>query len=201
MKGHLNHLRQQIKEKKNDHDLVKEKQEEVKKQQSEAKEFKRQEQVKYNGKSLQSIGLIPKGGNVTLKLDPDSEVLSVQYGKNTCVQIPYSHIFGFRIECITEETAEGKTDIVSLALSSSLSEQKSAAKPVDEINKAVWVGTLIYKDRTGLTHKLLFAGEAKKFEDGGTPYKDAKDEQFEYILNKIAAKSSKDFKKLYRDEI
>lgn len=204
-KERMDTLKQQAKDMKAALDAHKEKQAEIKKQQQTAKDYMKEKKAKFEGKALQPVGVIPKGGEVTLKLDPDAETLSIQYDKDINVRLPYARVLGFRLECITEETANNQTDLAGLFLSSGLLGRGivgTAGKLAGGMmmgkkkKKAIWVGTLIYKDKDGLTQELSFAGDDKELEGDNTPYKNSEDKQFEHIVNGIAMKSNQELMEL-----
>lgn len=201
----MNSLRQQTKEVIDGHATHKEKQEETKKQRNADKEYKNEKKARFEGTALQTIGVIPKGGEVTLKLDPDAEILSIQYDKDISVRLPYARVLGFRLECITEETANNKMDLVGSVLSSGLLGRgvvgmagKLAGGMImgSKKKKAIWVGTLSYKDKEGNIQELAFAGDDDVLEEDDMPYKDTEDERFEHIVNGIAMKANQDLMEL-----
>lgn len=204
-KERMDALKQQAKDVKAARDAFKEKQAEVKRRQQAEKDYQKEKKATFEGTALQPVGIIPKSGKVILRLDPDAEILSIQYDKDINVKLPYARVLGFRLECITEEMADNKTDLAGLVLSSGLLGRGivgTASKLAGGImlgkkkKKVVWVGTLIYKDKEGLTQELSFAGGDRELESDDTPYKSIEDEQFEHIVNGIAMRANQDLLEL-----
>lgn len=179
--------------------------EEAKEKYRSIKNYQTQKKVKFDGKALQTVGVIPKGGEITIRLNPDIEILSIQYGKDFNVKLPYARVLGFRLECVIEEMENNMGDITSLVLSSGLlgrgtvgKASKIAGNMMKGMKKrrAIWVGTLVYTDKLGVTQELSFAGRDNELGHGDEPYKDSEDEEFERIVNGIAMKMNQDIMEL-----
>ena len=198
-------LLRQAKDVKNAYDSAKDRKAIIKQQKQDEKNYKKEKTVKFDGTALQTVGVIPKGGDVVIRLNPDTQTLSINYDKDISIKLPYSRVMGFRLEAITEESANNKTDIAGLVLSSGLlgrgivgQASRIAGSMLMGIKKrkAIWVGTLVYRDKNGNTQELSFAGHEQELERDESPYKYSDDEQFEHIVNRIALSVNQDLLEL-----
>jgi len=198
-------LFQQAKEVRNAYESVKDRKAVIKQQKQDEKNYKKEKNVKFEGTALQTVGVIPKGGKVVIRLNPDTEILSLNYNKDISVKLPYSRVMGFRLEAITEETANNKTDLAGLVLSSGMLGRgivgqagRIAGNMLMGIKKrkAIWVGTLVYQDKNGNTQEISFAGNEQELERDDSPFKYSDDEQFELAVNRVALRTNQDLLEL-----
>ena len=63
----------------------------------EEKKAKKEANAFFLGQTLQAIGRIPAGKNVGISLEPERQVLKIQY-EETAITLPYSRIISFMLE-------------------------------------------------------------------------------------------------------
>ena len=170
-----------------------------------AKAYQKERKAKFEGKALQPVGVIPNGSDVVLRLDPDTQIFSINYTKTISVKLPYDRVLGFRMECITETVSNQTAKLVGMALSSGILgggfmglAGRMAGSVVGNLKRkqGLWVGTLIYRDKTGDTQELSFAGCKIDIEGDETPYKYPEYSSFEEIVNGIALNANQDLMEL-----
>lgn len=166
--------------------------------------YRKEKNTEFKGKALQSIGVIPKGGEVELKLNPDEQVLVINYDDEVKIKLPYSRIMGFRLECSQKVVNDNKKDIAGAVLSSGIlghgivgTAGKIAGSMLSgqKKQKAYWIGTLIYRDKTDNIAEISFATKEEVVE-GDEAQKDYYDKEFEHIVNDIAGRYNTDLNEL-----
>lgn len=141
--------------------------------------------------SMQPIGAIPQGGDVTLKLDPNHQNLIIHYNKRTEITLTYMRIASFRLECMESFIDDRNSKIAGRALASGVFGRvgKMAGSALMEMQKKEirWIGTLVYRDKSGEMQELKFIqklgpeyyGEEEKYSSAA---------KFERMVNEIACR-------------
>ncbi len=151
---------------------------------------KKESKVFFLGQTLQSIGKIPVGKNVGISLEPERQVLKIQY-EETAITLPYNRIVSFMLEDETKLSDRGNAGLRALAGGALFGVTGAIVGAASAKNKATkkWVGILTYKDKEGQVQNLTFLqmvltkpydGEAKHYGAG----------QFEKMVNEIASRNS-----------
>lgn len=149
----------------------------------------KEKKAAFKCETVQPIGIIPRGADVSLKLNPDSKVLVIRHDKNTEVTLQYGRIMGFRLECDKNFVDDERIGMAGEILSTGILGKtgKIAGRMMKGIKKRKirWIGTLIYKDKIGETKELLFLQkEGDSYYD--SEEKNSSAEKFTRIINKIA---------------
>lgn len=157
----------------------------------------REKTAVFKCETLQSIGAIPLGGDVVLKLNPADQNLIIHYSKKAEITLTYERIVAFRIErhqtSIKNEANEagqiagqilstglfGKTGKIVGGLSSGILGREKIQNR--------WIGTLIYKDKKGELQELNFI-QKQNNEYYTDKEKDPSANNFERIVNEIACR-------------
>ena len=71
---------------------------------------KKESKVFFLGQTLQSIGKIPVGKNVGISLEPERQVLKIQY-EETAITLPYNRIVSFMLEDETKLSDRGNAGL------------------------------------------------------------------------------------------
>lgn len=162
-------------------------------------EFLKEKSTVFKGETVQSVGIIPKGVDVSLKLDSTSGVLSIVYTKTQTVTLVYDRILGFTVECSRTQEEDRVSNVAGQILS------RGVGGPVGRIvgsgllgrQKEIirWIGTLHYTDKNGERSELHFIEKS-----GGEYYaeetKTAAAKKFETAMNKIAAMTGENLTEL-----
>lgn len=123
----------------------------------EEKNFDREKKAIFQGETQQTIGNIPIGKLVMLKLDPANEKLLITFG-STEIALPYSRITGFAVESETN-LVNGKVSVggavVGAALFGGVGALIGANKNKGK-TKNKWYASLTYIDKAGNPQELLF---------------------------------------------
>ena len=137
---------------------------------------KKESKVFFLGQTLQSIGKIPVGKNVGISLEPERQVLKIQY-EETAITLPYNRIVSFMLEDETKLSDRGNAGLRALA-----------GGALFGVTGAI-VGAASAKNKEGQVQNLTFLqmvltkpydGEAKHYGAG----------QFEKMVNEIASRNS-----------
>lgn len=80
----------------------------------EEKKAKKEANAFFLGQTLQAIGRIPAGKNVGISLEPESQVLKIQY-EETAITLPYSRIISFMLEDETKLSDKRNAGLRALA--------------------------------------------------------------------------------------
>lgn len=162
----------------------------------EEKKAKKEANAFFLGQTLQAIGRIPAGKNVGISLEPERQVLKIQY-EETAITLPYSRIISFMLEDETKLSDKGNAGLRALAGGALFGVTGAIVGAASAKNKATkkWVGILTYKDKEGQIQSLAFLQMAlTKPYDGKTKHYGAS--QFEKMVNEIASRNSENITEL-----
>lgn len=127
------------------------------KKSQEEKNFNREKNAVFMGETQQTIGNIPVGKLVSLRLDPANEKLLIVLGQ-TEISLPYNRITGFAVESETN-LVNGKVSIggavVGAAFFGGVGALIGANKNKGK-TKNKWFASLTYIDKDGNPQELLF---------------------------------------------
>lgn len=148
----------------------------------------------FKGETVQSVGVIPQGVNVSLKLDSANGNLVIVYTKTQTVTLVYERVLGFSVGC----TKSYEADQVSNAVGQVLARGGLGRGVAGQVGRLVggglvgrqkeivrWIGTLFYTNKNGEREELQF------IEKVGDEYyseetKSAAAKKFETAVNKVA---------------
>jgi len=162
----------------------------------EEKKAKKEANAFFLGQTLQAIGRIPAGKNVGISLEPERQVLKIQY-EETAITLPYSRIISFMLEDETKLSDKRNAGLRALAGGALFGVTGAIVGAASAKNKATkkWVGILTYKDKEGQIQSLAFLQMAlTKPYDGETKHYGAS--QFEKMVNEIASRNSENITEL-----
>ena len=164
----------------------------------ESQNYRKEKNALYCGTTLQPIGIIPKGEEVEIRLNPKKRLLIIEYEGEENVTLPYERIRGFVIDYVTEEKINQNPNLAALVLSTGLfgTAGKVASVFMGNKKKVVWIGTLRYVDKAGREKELTFSGDEERIGVDEKPYKDECDREFEMIVNRIANSGKTDLYEL-----
>lgn len=144
----------------------------------------------FKGETVQTVGIIPKGVDVSLKLDSSHGILSIVYTKTQTVTLVYERILGFTVECVKTYEDNRVSNMAGQFLSSGLagSVGKIVGGGLVGRQKEIirWIGTLYYTDKNGERSELRFI-EKNVGEYYTEETKTSSAKKFETAVNQIAA--------------
>ncbi len=143
----------------------------------------------YMGYPLQNLGPITAESIVTVKMHPDEQKISLSSGK-TSIDLPYDRILGFSIND-EASLSSGKISIGGAIIGAAFF--GAAGGVIGGLrkkgkNKISWIGTLLYESKDGEQKELNF----KTYTIGHPDKKTFQMNQFEMLMNKIAARRYED---------
>ena len=162
----------------------------------EEKKAKKEANAFFLGQTLQTIGKIPVGKNVGISLEPEKQVLKIQY-EEIAITLPYNRIISFLLEDETKLSDKGNAGLRALAGGALFGVTGAIVGAASAKNKATKksVGILTYKDKEEAVQSLAFLQMSlTKPYDGETKHYGAS--QFEKMVNEIASRNSKNITEL-----
>lgn len=167
-------------------------------------DFIKEKTTTFKGETMQGVGIIPKGVDVTLQLDSTNGVLVIAYTKTQRVTLVFERIMGF----VVEQTKSYEADQASNFAGAILSGGALGRGVVGQVGRLAggilsakqneiihWVATLYYKDKNGEQKELRFIEKS-----GGEYYlEDSKSmsaKKFETAINKVAVMSGENLTEL-----
>lgn len=166
----------------------------------EAQNYKKEKSAYYYGTTMQQIGVIPKGEEIEIKLNPKERVLIIIDTDDNRVTLPYDRIRGFSVDYVTEEKINQDPNLAALILSAGLfgkvGKIAGGIMSNKKKKKIVWMGILRYEDKAGIEKELAFSGEEESIDADEKPWKEESDKEFEMVVNRIANNDMNDLYEL-----
>ena len=139
----------------------------------------------YMGYPLQNLGPITSQSDVTIKMHPNEQKISLVSGKNK-LELPYDRIIGFSINDAATLSSQ-KISVGGMLIGTALFGTTggiAGALHKKGNSKISWIGTLVYESKDGENKEINFL----TYSIGNPDKKTFQMNQFEMLMNKIAVR-------------